>query len=118
MTPWAPVTIRLALAVLPGEDGLLNLEKLREKLNIDMMKQVRDTAAASWGGASSTERTHAKVPAMPPKIIGVRRVAVTIEVMQKVADIEVEAAGETNGFKDPLLDREPDNMMSFSDREI
>ena len=55
---------------------------------------------------------------MPPELIGVYRVAVTIEVMQKVADIQVEAAGETHGFKDALLDREPENMMSFSDREI
>ena len=44
--------------------------------------------------------------------------AVTMEVMQKVADIEVEAAGETNGFKDAFLDREPEMMMSFSDRKI
>ena len=49
MTPWAPVTIRFALAVLPGEDDLLNIEKLREKLNIDMMKQLRDTAAGVVG---------------------------------------------------------------------
>ena len=35
-----------------------------------------------------------------------------------MADIEVEAAGETNGFENALLDREPEMMMSFSDREI
>ena len=54
---------------------------------------------------------------MSPEIIGVRRVAVTMEAMQ-LADIEVEAAGETNGFDDVLLDREPETMMSLSDREI
>ena len=43
----------------------------------------------------------------------------TMEVMQKVADIEVETAGETNGLNDALLDRESDMMMmSFSDRKI
>ena len=119
MTPWAPVSIRLALAVMPGEDDLLILgsKTLRGKLSIDVMKQLRDTAAASGGGASITEHAPAKVPAMPPEVIGVRRVAVTMEVMQ-AADIEVEAAGETNGFEDALLGREPEMMMSFSDWEI
>ena len=40
-----------------------------------------------------------------------------MEAMQ-LTDIEVEAAGETNGFEDVLLNREPEMMMSFSDREI
>ena len=48
---------------------------------------------------------------MPPEIIGMRRVAVTMEAMH-LADIEVEAAGETNGFEDVLLNREPE-MMTF-----
>ena len=119
MTPWAPVTIRLALAVIPGEDNLLILKSntLRKKLSIDVMKEVRDTAAASGGGASITEHAPAEEPAMPPEIIGARRVAVTMEAMQ-LADIEVETAGETNGFEDVLLDREPETMMSFSDRAI
>ena len=49
MTPWAPVTIRLALVVMPGEDDLLILgsKMLREKVSIDVMKQLRDTVAAS-----------------------------------------------------------------------
>ena len=119
MTPWAPVIIWLALAVMPEEDNLLILRSktLREKLSIDVMKQLRDTAAASGGGASIMEHAPAEVPAMPPKIIGVHRVAVTTEEMQ-LADIEGEAAGETNGLEDVLLDREPDMMMSFSDRDI
>ena len=79
MTLWAPVTIRLALAVMPGEDDLsiIRPKTLREKLSIDVMKQLRDTAAASGGGASITEHAAAEVPAMPPEIIGVRRVAIT-----------------------------------------
>ena len=32
-------------------------------------------------------------------VIGVRRLAVTVAVMQQVADIEVAAAGEVGGFK-------------------
>ena len=35
-----------------------------------------------------------------------------------MADIEGEAAGEINGFKDALLGREPYMMLTFSDREI
>ncbi|CAN0394168.1 unnamed protein product, partial [Ascophyllum nodosum] len=120
MTPWAPVTIRLALAVMPGEDDLLvlGLKTLREKLSIDVMKQLRDRAAASAGGASNTEHAPAEIPAMSPEIIGVRRVAVTMEAMQQVADTEVEAAGETGGFKDALLDRVPKMMRDICDSEM
>ena len=120
MTPWAPVTIRLALAVMPGKGDLLILgsKMLREKLSTDVMKQLRDTAAASGGGASSTEHAPAEVPAMLPEIFGVRRVVVIMEAMQKVADIEVEAAGETDGFKDALLDRVLKMMMGFGDSEM
>ena len=117
MTPWAPVTVLLALAVISGEDDLLTRgsKTLREKLSIDVMKQLRDTSAVSGGGASITVHAPAEVPVMPPEIIGVRRMALTMEAMQ-LADIEVEAAGETNGFEDVLLDREPEMMMGFSDR--
>ena len=113
ITTWAPVAIRLELAVMPGEDDLLTLgsKPLREKLDIDVIKQLRDTAVASTSGTSSTESAPAEISAMPPEIIGVRRTAVTMEVVQQVADIEVEAAGETNGFKNALLDREQEMMM-------
>ena len=97
---------------------ILGSKTLREKLSIDVMKQLRDTAAASGGGTSSTECAPAEVPAMPPEVIGVRRVAVTIEAMQQVADIEVDAAGETNGFKDALLDRVPKMMIGFGDSKM
>ena len=106
------MTILLALAVMPGEDDLLVLgsKTMREKLSIEVMKQLRDTSAASGGGTSITEHAPAEVPVMPPEIFGVRRVALTMEAMQ-LADIEVEDAGETNGFEDVLLDREPEMMM-------
>ena len=95
MMPWAPVTIWLALMVMPGEDELLFLRSktLREKFSIDVMKQLRDTATATGNGTSSTENSLAEVPAMRPEIVGMHRAAVTMEVTQKVADIEVEAAG-------------------------
>ena len=94
ITLGASVTIRLALVVMPGENDLLVLgpKTLRKKLSIDVMKQLQDTAAASGGGASSAEHASAELPAMPPEVIGVRRVAVTVEAMQNVADIEEEAA--------------------------
>ena len=41
-----------------------------------------------------------------------------MEAMQLADDIEVEAAVETNGFEDELLDRESETMMNVSDREI
>ena len=98
--------------------SILRSKTLGEKLSIDVMKQVRDTSAASGGGTSSTDHSLTEVLTMRHKIIAMRRMAVTMEVMQKVTDIEVEAAGETNGFKDALRDRELEMMMSFSNREI
>ena len=49
VTPWGPVSIRLALAVMPGEDDLFSLapKTLREELSIDVMEELRDTAAVS-----------------------------------------------------------------------
>ena len=101
MTPWALVVIWLALAVMLRENGLLTLgsKTLCEKLDIDVTKQFRDTTAASGGGGSSTESAPAEMPPMPPEIIGVRRAASSMEVME-VAEIEVETAGEINGVKD------------------
>ena len=98
------MTIRLALAVMPGKNYLLVLgsKTLREKLSIDVMKQFRDTAAASGGDTSITKHAPAVVPAMSPEIIGVHRVVVTMEATQ-VADIKVEAAGGTNRFEDAIL---------------
>ena len=73
------------------EDDLLVIgsSTLREKLDIDVMEKLRDTARASGGGARSTEPARSEVPPMPPEMIGVRRVAVAMEAMQ-VADIEKE----------------------------
>ena len=89
------MVIRLALAVMRREDDVLFLgsKTLREKLDIDVMEQLRDMAAASGGGASSMEPAPAEVSPMPPEIIVVRRVAVTMEAMQ-VADIEKETTWE------------------------
>ena len=82
-TPWAPVTIRLALVVMFEEDDslILRSKTLCERLNIDEMQQMRGSAAASEGGASSTEATTAEVPARPSEVIRVRRVAFTIKSM-------------------------------------
>ena len=119
MTPWAPVAVRLALAVTPGEDGLLILGSmtLHETLEIDNMKQLRDTAVALGGGACSTEYAPSVVSAIPPEVIALRRVVVTMEAIQYAAGIEVEAAEETDGLKNALLDRRPNTMMGFGDRE-
>ena len=78
MAPWTPVTIWLALAVMPGEDNqlILGSKTLRKKLDVDVMKQLREMAAQAF----------AEVPAMPPKVASVRSVTVTIEAMQQVAD--------------------------------
>ena len=120
MTPWAPATIRLALALMRGKYDLLIVgsKTLRKKLSVHVMKQLRDTAAGLGGGASRLEHAPAEELTMPPKEFGVRCVAVTMEEMQQVAHIEVEAAGETDGFNDALLDMVSKRMMGFGDNEI
>ena len=56
ITPWALEAIRSALAVMRREDDLTIKESrtLREKLDIDVLEQLMDTAAASGGGASNS----------------------------------------------------------------
>ena len=77
-----------------GDDLLvIGSKMLRENIDIDVMKQLMDTAATSGGGASSTGPARPEVSPMPPEMIGVRRVAVTMETMQ-VADIEKETTWE------------------------
>lgn len=46
LTPWAPVVILLAVAVVPGGDGVLILgsKARREQLNIDEMESLRAKA--------------------------------------------------------------------------
>ena len=56
---------------------VLGSKTLREKIDIDVMKQLRGTAAASGDGASSTEPAPAEMPPMPPEVIGAFCVAVT-----------------------------------------
>ena len=102
------MAIPLALAVMPREyDSLIlgSSKTLHDKYNIDEMTPLKDTAAASGGGESSTELAPAEVPVIPFEIFSVRRVAITMGIMHQVADIEVGAFGETDRFKDALLER-------------
>ena len=55
---------------------------------------------------------------MPPGVIDVRRVAVTMEAMEQVDDIEGEGTGETDEFKDALLDGGPKVMMDSGGGEM
>ena len=61
----------------------------------------------------------AKLPrlVLDPRLVITFCVAVTKEAMQQVADIEVEAAGEADEFKDALLNRGL-KMMGFGDSEM
>ena len=81
---------------MPEEDDSFIQESttLREKLNVDVIKQLKYMAAASRGGANSMYPAVADMPAMPPEVISVRHLAVTMEGMQQVANIEVEFAGK------------------------
>ena len=49
MAPWTLVVVRLALVVIPREEDslILGAKTLREKVDKDVIKQFRDTAAAS-----------------------------------------------------------------------
>ena len=70
-----------------------------------MMERLKDTATTSGGGGSSTEPAPAKLRAMQPKVVGVRRVTATMKPMQREFGIGVKAAEEIHGFKDTLLDK-------------
>ena len=120
LTLWALVAIRLALPVMAREDGSLTLRSkmLCEKLNQNVMKQLRQTTAASGGGVSSMESAPAGVSALPSEVVGMRRVAVIIEVIKQVGDIEVEVARERDRFKNALLDLSPTITMDCSDSEM
>ena len=57
MTPWALVSIWLALVVIPELDDPLKLgsKMLRDKISKHLMERLKCTATASGGGVSSTE---------------------------------------------------------------
>ena len=57
------------LAVIPEEDDSFILESktLREKLNVEVIKQLKYMAAASTGGANSMYPAVADMPASRPR---------------------------------------------------
>ena len=81
MTPWAPVAIRLALAVMLEENDSVGSKTPYEKLLMGAMKQLRGTTAASGGGVGSTEPAPANVPAIPSEVFRVRRVGIAVEAV-------------------------------------
>ena len=57
MAPWALVSVRLALAVIPVVEDRLKVgsKPLRNNISQNMMERLQDTVTASGGGMSSTE---------------------------------------------------------------
>ena len=64
-----------------GDSLILGSKTLREELNTEAMKQLMDTTVMSKGGTSNTEPVPAEESVMPPEIIGVRHVAVTMKAV-------------------------------------
>lgn len=62
MTPWAPVVIRLAVSMLPGDAALILGSKApRLQLNIDILKGLR-TKVLYFGELAESEHGLAAVP--------------------------------------------------------
>ena len=99
--------IQLVLAVIPGVDdpSILGCKTLRDKPSKNMMEQPKGIATASGGCVSSTEPAAAKVRAMQPNAVDLRRVTFKMKTMQQVVDIGVRAADKTDGFMDMLINR-------------
>ena len=99
--------IQLVLVVIPGVDdpSILGCKTLRDKPSKNMMEQPKGIATASGGCVSSTEPAAAKVSAMQPNVVDLRRVTVKMKAMQQVVDIGVRAADKTDGFMDMLIYR-------------
>ena len=99
--------IQLVLAVIHGVDdpSILGWKTLRDKPSKNMMEQPKGIATASGGCVSSTEPAAAKVRAMQPNVVDLRRVTVKMKAMQQVVDIGVRAADKTDGFMDMLINR-------------
>ena len=57
MAPWALVSVRLALAVIPVVEDRLKVgsKPLCNNISQNMMERLQDTVTASEGGMSSTE---------------------------------------------------------------
>ena len=68
---------------MPEEDdsSTVGFKTLRETLDINAMKQLRNTTAVFGGGASSTKSAPAEISAMPPKKVCVHRVVIIMEAM-------------------------------------
>lgn len=88
-TPWAPLVVRLTVAILPGGDDTLVLgsKTLREKLHIDVMDGLRVRAQGQHeleksGGTWATERGG---------VVSLKQVAVSLEAA--IADAGDETAG-------------------------
>ena len=110
-TPWGPVVISFAFAVIPGTDSVLILgsKTLREKMGIDVMASLK--SKAQGGDRSSGD--------MPEDVssrggISLRRVAVTMKGMQAVG--KVAAAMEPwDEFVEDVVARGPAMFMDVGD---
>lgn len=90
MTPWAPVVIRLAIAVLPGGVDLLILgsKTLRKQLNIDILGGLR-AKVLGHGNLAESEHGLAAVPGASSTVtVGLRKLIVSLGAMQTIADAE------------------------------
>ena len=111
-TPWGPVVISTAFAVISGTDSVLILgsKTLREKLGIDVMAYLK--GKAQGGDRSSAD--------MPDDVgsrggISLRRVAVTMKGMQAAGKVSA-AMEPRDEFVEDAVARGPAMFMEVSDK--
>ena len=113
-TPWGPVVISTAFAVIPGTDSVLILgsKTLREKLGIDDMAYLKGTAQ---GGDRSSGDMPDNVG--PRDGISLRRVAVTMKGMQAAGKVAA-ATEPRDEFVEDVVARGPAMFMEVGGKVI
>ena len=113
-TPWGPVVISTAFAVIPGNDSelILGSKTLREKLGIDVMVSLKGKAQ---GGDRSTGEMIEDVVSRGG--IPLRHVAVTMKGMQAAGKVAA-AMEPRDEFVENMVVRGPAMFMEVGDEVI
>ena len=113
-TPWGPVAISPAFAVIPGTDSVLILgsKMLREKLGIDVMAYLK-------GKAQGGDRSSGDMPGDVGSRDGIslRRVAVTMKGMQAAGKVAA-AMEPRDEFVEDVVARGPAMFIEVGDKVI
>ena len=110
LTPWGQVSVRLAVAVLPGGDDVLILgsKTLREQLNINVMDGLMaKVMGPGIPGAGGQEELARRLGGH----VSIRLVSLALDAVQEIVDLETAVGEEDESRTDALLARGPAMVM-------